>query len=157
MLTGGISTETARGIALQEPALIVIAGRSIPRLQETERQLRISCSRPAPGVRTGSLKQVRKTADEVNNYKEPIDHLINNAGVMGLPYQLSEDGIKLAFATNHVDLLLFTNLIMPRIIAARLGARIVNVSSIAYRFSNVRFNDLNFNVGKNCRLSLIWY
>jgi short-subunit dehydrogenase len=39
------------------------------------------------GLELGSLKQVRKAADEVNSYKEPIDHLINNAGVMGLSYQ----------------------------------------------------------------------
>jgi NAD(P)-dependent dehydrogenase (short-subunit alcohol dehydrogenase family) len=62
---------------------------------------------------------------------------------------VSEDGIEMQFATNHIGHFLFTNLILSKMIASASGSakgttRIVNVSSRGVRFSPVRFSDLNF-------------
>jgi NAD(P)-dependent dehydrogenase (short-subunit alcohol dehydrogenase family) len=83
-----------------------------------------------------------------------IDVLINNAGVLGVPYTpidafKDEKGasVELHFAANHLGPFLLTVLLMQRIRNSGPGARIVNVSAGAYIFSEVKFDDLNFSVG----------
>lgn len=66
---------------------------------------------------------------------------------MAMPtFTRTVDGIENQFATNHVGPSLFTVLIKP---ALAQGVRIVNVSSLAVRYSGVRFDDLDFGEGKN--------
>ena len=84
---------------------------------------------------------------QVNAYNFKIDVLINNAAIMCSPeFNLSVDGLENQFAVNHVGPALFTVLIKP---ALAQGVRIVNVSSLAVRYSGVRFDDLSFGNGKN--------
>ena len=61
-------------------------------------------------------------------------------------YTKSVDGIELHFAANHIGHFLLTNLLMPKILAAGKGARIINVSSGGYICSGIRFEDWNFKV-----------
>lgn len=83
----------------------------------------------------------------MNAYDFKIDVLINNAAIMASPeFTRSVDGIENQFATNHVGPSLFTVLIKS---ALSHGVRIVNVSSLAVRYSPVRFDDLDFGNGKN--------
>ncbi|KXH52523.1 hypothetical protein CSAL01_12377, partial [Colletotrichum salicis] len=112
-----------------------------------------------PGVRYDALimdlsstASVRAAAAKLNEDKSvpTIDILVKNAGVMALPdLQLSEDGIEMTFATNHVGHFLFTNLILPKIIKAAETSstltRIINVSSYGHQFSPIRFSDINFS------------
>ena len=94
-----------------------------------------------------SQEQVRAAAAEVLAYPGPIDVLVNNAGIMGYEYGTTPEGVETHFGTNHIGHFLFTNLIMPKILAAATGARIVNVSSNLYRYSPIRFEDLGFDGG----------
>lgn len=88
---------------------------------------------------------VRRAAAEVNSWADVhIDVLLNNAAIHGQPYSKTGDGVESHFQTNYLAPWLFTNLIMPRILAARPGARIVNVSSRGHQASGVRWNDWNF-------------
>lgn len=148
----GIGLETARGIALHSPSLLILAARSPSKLSEADAIIKAA----APNVKTrllqldlSSFRTVRAAAEEVNSWAEPIDVLINNAGVMACPFALSEDGIETQFATNHIGTFLFTNLIMKNILASGKGARIVNVSSRGHRYGPVRFEDWNFGNGKD--------
>ena len=129
--------------------MLILAARSPSKLAEADTTIKAA----APGVKTrllqldlSSFRTVRAAAEEVNSWIEPIDVLINNAGVMMCPFALSEDGIETQFATNHVGTFLFTNLVMGKILAAGNGARIVNVSSRGHRYGPVRFEDWNFGV-----------
>ncbi|KAG0651133.1 Translocon at the inner envelope membrane of chloroplasts 32 [Hyphodiscus hymeniophilus] len=144
----GLGAEAARVIALHRPALIILAGRSLAKAKQTEHLL----SEQSPGINTrvlsldlGSLQSVKEAAAEVNSYSESIDVLINNAGVMAIPrLARTTDGFELQFGTNHLGHFLLTNLIMPKIIAAGPGARIINVSSNGYQYSSVNFEDPNY-------------
>uniref|UniRef100_A0A2N9F6B9 Uncharacterized protein n=1 Tax=Fagus sylvatica TaxID=28930 RepID=A0A2N9F6B9_FAGSY len=49
-----------------------------------------------------SIKYVRAFVDNFNALDVPLNILINNAGVMFCPFQLSKDGIEMQFATNHL-------------------------------------------------------
>ena len=67
------------------------------------------------------------------------------------PRTLSEDGIELHFATNHVGHFLFTNLILPKLIRAaksspRGAVRIINVTSASPLQARMRWSDPNFEV-----------
>lgn len=79
-----------------------------------------------------------------------IDILINSAGVMGIQERtLTQEGIEMHFATNHLGHWLFTCLIMPKLIACAKGepkgaVRIVNVSSLSPTVSGMRWSDMAF-------------
>jgi NAD(P)-dependent dehydrogenase (short-subunit alcohol dehydrogenase family) len=95
-----------------------------------------------------SQESVRAAANTVNNSITKLDLLIANVGIMAIPTRiLSREGIELHFATNHIGLFLFTNLVLGKLRAAAVGAetpgsaRVVMVSSNGHRFSPVRFHD----------------
>jgi NAD(P)-dependent dehydrogenase (short-subunit alcohol dehydrogenase family) len=89
-----------------------------------------------------SLDSVRKFAAKILEEEPRIDILINNAGVINSTYRESADGFESTFAVNHLGHFLLTNLLLDRIKEAP-SARIVNVSSIAYKRANLNLDDLN--------------
>ncbi|KAI8800020.1 hypothetical protein BJ742DRAFT_764545 [Cladochytrium replicatum] len=83
-----------------------------------------------------SLKSVDKFASDFLARGLPLHILVNNAGVMFAPFELSEDGIESQFATNHLAHFHLTTRLLEKI--AETGkkdgdARIVNVSSSLHR------------------------
>jgi protochlorophyllide reductase len=68
-----------------------------------------------------------------------LDLLINNAGVMAPPRQLSAQGFELQFAVNHLGHFALTQQLLPLL---RQGARVVHVSSGASYFGRIAFDDL---------------
>lgn len=101
-----------------------------------------------------SQATVRAAAAEVLSWTDvpTIDIVINSAGVALLPERtLSEDGIELTFATNHIGHFLFTCLIMPKLLRAaqtnpiKGATRIINVSSGSPHNAGIRWSDINFD------------
>lgn len=97
-----------------------------------------------------SFTDVRKAADTLKSWADvpQIDILINNAGIMAVPYKLTEDGFETQFQTNHLSHFLFTNLIMDKILASN-APRVIFVSSGVHRIGHIRWSDYNFNEGKH--------
>jgi NAD(P)-dependent dehydrogenase (short-subunit alcohol dehydrogenase family) len=93
-----------------------------------------------------SLKSVRAAAQTILDDPEitKIDVVINNAAVMACPQMQSEDKLDYQFAINHLSHFVLTNKIMPKVLAAGPGARIVSVSSSGHRYTGIRFEDPNF-------------
>ena len=136
-------------MAAASPTLIILAGRSLSKIQPVIDE--IKSSRPAVATRfipldLGSQASIRESAANINASIEKIDILINNAAIMSCPFSKTLDGIESQFGTNHIGHFLLTNLILDKILAAGEGARIVNVSSSAHEMSDVRFDDWNFEV-----------
>jgi NAD(P)-dependent dehydrogenase (short-subunit alcohol dehydrogenase family) len=75
----------------------------------------------------------------------PIDLLVNNAGVMAPPRQVTVDGFELQFATNHLGHFALTGLVLERLLAAP-AARLVSVSSLLHRSGEIDFDDLQGEV-----------
>ncbi|MBV9421614.1 MAG: SDR family NAD(P)-dependent oxidoreductase [Solirubrobacterales bacterium] len=75
--------------------------------------------------------EVRRVAREVRERYAAVDVLINNAGSAFNRRQLSADGLELTWATNHLAPFLFTDLLLPAVLAAHAG-RVVNVTSEIY-------------------------
>jgi NAD(P)-dependent dehydrogenase (short-subunit alcohol dehydrogenase family) len=149
---GGLGAEAARVVAKHHAALVIVAGRKQESLDDTIQK--ITAETPSANLRPllldlASLESVRHAAAEVNAYPEPVDVLINNAAIMASPYHTTKDGFEAQFGTNHIGPFLFTNLILPKILASKTGSpRIVNVSSTGYHFSPIRFDDPFFQNGK---------
>ena len=148
---GGLGAEAARAISLGQPRLLILAGRNTSKVQETEKAINATSPQVLAKclkLDLSSQKQIREAAAKVNGYKEPIDCLINNAAIMAAPYAVTEDGLEAQFGTNYVGHFLFTNLIMPKILEAGKGARIVNVSSHGHHYEGIRFDDYDFSVSR---------
>lgn len=79
-----------------------------------------------------------------------IDVVINCAGIMYVEeFTTDAKGNELQFSANHVGHFLLTNLLMPKILAAGEGARIVNITSHGHQLSDVWWSDPTFNKGKD--------
>lgn len=81
-------------------------------------------------IDVSDLTSVRRAAAAFLAGRQPIDVLVNNAGIAGTR-RLSEDGFDLTYATNHIGPFLLTNLLLPRLREAPQG-RVVNVASAAH-------------------------
>jgi NAD(P)-dependent dehydrogenase (short-subunit alcohol dehydrogenase family) len=88
-----------------------------------------------------SLDSVRRAAGEIAASHPRLDLLLNNAGVMEVPYQRTEDGFELTLATNHLGHFALTGLLLEPLLAAP-GSRIVTMSSIGHLDGVMRFDDL---------------
>jgi NAD(P)-dependent dehydrogenase (short-subunit alcohol dehydrogenase family) len=148
---GGLGQETARSIALSSPKLIILAGRSPTKVQAAQDSIKKAASDTPTRqliLDLSSLAKVRAAASEVNNWKDVpnIDIVINNAGIMAQPFELTEDGIESQFGANHIGHFLFTQLVMGKILASGSGARVVNLSSSGHKQGGVRWSDWNFDV-----------
>ncbi|XP_059667799.1 short-chain dehydrogenase TIC 32 B, chloroplastic-like [Cornus florida] len=141
IITGGasgIGLETARVLALRK-AHVVIAARNIDAANEAKHLILKDNETARVDVLKldlCSMKSIRAFADKFHALNLPLNVLINNAGVMFCPYQLSEDGIEMQFATNHLGHFLLTNLLLDKMKgtakATGIEGRIVNLSSIAH-------------------------
>ncbi|WP_326545480.1 oxidoreductase [Mycolicibacterium sp. ND9-15] len=81
------------------------------------------------------LASVRAFADSV----DAVDVLVNNAGIMAVPYALTVDGFESQIGTNHLGHFALTNLLLPKI-----SDRVVTVSSIMHFFGWISLKDLNW-------------
>jgi len=95
----------------------------------------------------GNLASVKKAAVEVA--KEPqLDVLINNAGIMIPPYELTADGFESQFGVNHLGPFALTGLLLGKL-RENPAARIVSTSSIAHKRGKIHFDDINAEHGYN--------
>jgi NAD(P)-dependent dehydrogenase (short-subunit alcohol dehydrogenase family) len=92
------------------------------------------------------LRSVREFASSLVAESRPVDLLVNNAGVMAPPRQLSADGFELQLATNHLGHFALTGLLLDLLLAAPAG-RVVTVSSVLHRTGRIDFDDLQSSAG----------
>jgi hypothetical protein len=81
------------------------------------------------------LSSVKEFADGVT----AVDVLVNNAGIMAVPYAQTRDGFESQIGTNHLGHFALTNLLLPKI-----TDRVVTVSSMFHRMGKVDLDDLNW-------------
>jgi NAD(P)-dependent dehydrogenase (short-subunit alcohol dehydrogenase family) len=97
----------------------------------------------------GSLRSVREAADELRVAHPRIDLLINNAGVMIPPKQVTEDGFELQFGTNSLGHFALTGLLLENMLGVQ-GSRVVIVSSNFHKLGGaIHFDDLNWERSYN--------
>ncbi|WP_433291055.1 oxidoreductase [Actinoplanes sp. CA-030573] len=127
-----VVTGATSGLGLEVTRALAGAGaRVILAVRDTDRGGAVRDSLPGRGHQArrldlSDLDSVRAFAAAVD---EPIDVLVNNAGVMAIPYARSAQGHEMQFAVNHLGHFALTLLLMPRLEAAP-AARVVPVTSV---------------------------
>jgi NAD(P)-dependent dehydrogenase (short-subunit alcohol dehydrogenase family) len=140
----GIGYHAAAALA-QSGAQVVLAVRNLEKGNHA--LARISAAYPHAAVTLqeldlSSLESVRAAATALRKAYPRIDLLINNAGVMWTPKQLTADGFELQFGTNHLGHFALTGLLLDNLLGVR-GSRVVTVSSTGHRLrAAIHFDDL---------------
>ncbi|MCO8271469.1 oxidoreductase [Actinoplanes sp. TRM 88003] len=129
----GIGKVAARVLA-QRGARVVLAVRDVAKGQAAAGSMRGDLE-----VRELDLADLRSVRAFTAEFTEPIDLLINNAGVMWPPLTRTVDGFELQFGTNHLGHFALTNLLLPQI-----RGRVVTVSSGGHRAGTIAFDDLQW-------------
>lgn len=91
----------------------------------------------------GDLSSISEFIRFVGAHRSRIDILINNAGVMAPPLGYTRSGHELQFGINYFGHYVLTTALLPALQASN-GARVVSVSSIGHRRSDVHFDDIDY-------------
>lgn len=129
----GLGLATARALA-DAGARVVLAVRDPARGEAAAARLRGEVE--VRRLDLADLESIRAFAD---GWDEPLDVLVNNAGIMAVPAGVTVDGFELHLGTNHLGHFALTNLLLPR-----LTERVVTLSSALHRAGTIDFDDLNW-------------
>jgi len=146
--TSGIGQVAAERLA-RMGARIVLVARSKSRGEAALSRLREAAPGPEHRVHYGDvsrLADLNRLVREIRSAEPRIDVLINNAGAMFGSRQVTEDGLELTFATNHLSYFVLTQGLREQLAAAG-SARIVNTSSHAHYRGKINFGDLQSEHG----------
>jgi retinol dehydrogenase-12 len=142
--TSGIGEVTAHELARQGAHVIILA-RNAQKAQRTQQAIIAATGNKRVDTVLADLsvlQQVRDVADQIHAKYPRLDVLVNNAGLMfGAERELSADGYEMTLATNHLGPFLLTSLLFD-LLQKSPAARIVNVASMAYRFSKPTLDDI---------------
>jgi len=151
LITGansGLGLESTRALAAKG-AHVIMACRNADKAQSAVADIRAATPSASLEVMTldlSSLASVRAFAGAVLAKHERIDVLLNNAGIMAIPYAKTADGFEMQFGTNHLGHFALTGLLFERLLASP-GARVVNVASQAHKMGEMRWDDLAWEQG----------
>jgi NAD(P)-dependent dehydrogenase (short-subunit alcohol dehydrogenase family) len=139
--TSGIGEVAADRLAAKG-ARIVFVARDQARGEETLRHLRAIAPEADHAVHYANLSTIRemkRVASEIAAAEPKIDVLVNNAGAMFGTRRVTEDGLEMTFATNHMSYFVLTDILSQRM---GPGGRIVNTASDAHKGARLDFEDL---------------
>ncbi|XP_014486757.1 PREDICTED: retinol dehydrogenase 13-like isoform X2 [Dinoponera quadriceps] len=145
VIVTGASSGIGKEIALElgrRGGRIILAVRDVAAGEKVACQIRDVSGQNAEvkAIDLSSLKNVQSFVDQLG--VEKIDILVNNAGIVFHPFEKTTEGFEMHFVTNYLGHFLLTQLLLPKLRAAR-QSRIINVSSQAHTISIVHLEDLN--------------
>lgn len=143
----GLGFEAAKVLAGNN-ARVLIGCRSKDKAQQARKD--ILAQHPEADVAIveldlSNLASVKKAAAKVAK-EERLDVLINNAGIMVPPYELTRDGFESQFGVNHLGPFALTGLLLDKL-RATPDARVVSTASIAHKRGKIHFDDINAEQG----------
>ncbi|KAK3370782.1 hypothetical protein B0T24DRAFT_705261, partial [Lasiosphaeria ovina] len=133
-------------IAKASPKLTVLAALNVEKASEVAASIKAINSAAQTRILHLDLAffaSVRAAADEVNSYAEGINVVVNNAGIMAVPYSTTVDGHESCWQFNYLGHFLFTNLIMDKLLRSGPAPRVIE----GYRLGGVRQFDHGFHCG----------
>ncbi|PHQ51854.1 hypothetical protein BLA24_11690 [Streptomyces cinnamoneus] len=140
---GGIGYATVRALAAAG-AEVLLTGRDAERVRAAA--VRLTGEVPGARVRPevldlADLESVAGFARRLADAGHPVDLLVNNAGVMGVPERrTTEDGFELTFGVNHLGHYALTGRLLPLLLRAP-APRVVTVSAALSRSPIAELSD----------------
>ncbi|MEE9599401.1 MAG: oxidoreductase [Anaerolineales bacterium] len=139
----GIGFEAAKEFA-RKGARIILASRNKNKAEAALSQIQTEI----PGSQAeilqldlANLRSVQQFADSFKKKYDRLDILLNNAGIMMVPYGKTKDGFEKQFGTNHLGHFALTGLLIDLLLKTP-GSRVVNISSNAHQFGEMNFSNL---------------
>lgn len=129
----GIGLEAAKALA-RKGARVVMACRNRSRAETARAE--VGGDAEVRELDLGSQASVRAFAEA---WDGPIDVLINNAGVMAVPFARTVDGFESHFGTNFLGPFALTGLLLPQV-----RDRVVTLSSGVHRMGRIDLADPNY-------------
>lgn len=146
----GLGKETTRVLA-EMGAHVIMGCRNMEKAAQAKNEIESSvqsANLTLFKLDLGSLDSIEAFVENFNNLNIPLHILINNAGIMAVPYRETVDGFESQFGTNHIGHFHLTNLLLPKLKEGQ-PSRVVSLSSSAHKIDQIHWNDLK---GKNT-----WY
>ncbi|TDU87341.1 NADP-dependent 3-hydroxy acid dehydrogenase YdfG [Kribbella voronezhensis] len=128
--TSGLGYETALEL-LRHGAEVILAARNPEKSARAAASLKATTGH-TPEVLELDLSDLTSVAKAAAQLTEPLDLLVNNAGVMAPPYRQTVDGFELQFGTNHLGHFALTARLLPLLMRAD-RPRVVTVSSFMHK------------------------
>ena len=139
----GLGLISTRELA-RKGARVVMACRNMEKAEKARDDLRAELPESLLDVmelNLADLSSVRRFTEKYKNKYGRLDILLNNAGLMAIPYAKTKDGFEMQFGTNHLGHFALTGRLMDIIVKTR-GSRIVTVSSAAAALGKINFDNL---------------
>lgn len=141
----GLGWETACALS-KKNATVVMACRNRDKAESALERIKTSGGTGPLSIMEldlGSLASVGAFADAFASEHPRCDVLVNNAGIMALPYGMTEDGFERQLGVNHFGPFALTGLMLGSL---RRGsdARVVTVSSLFHKGGKIHFDDLRY-------------
>ena len=139
----GLGFECSRTFA-EKGAMVVMTARNMQKGEKAKADIlnaHPNASLDLMKLDVGDLASVREFADAYQARYDRLDILLNNAGVMAIPRQLTPDGFEMQLGVNHLGHFALTGLLLEVIIKTPKG-RIHNVTSSANWTGTINFDDL---------------
>ncbi|WYZ40767.1 hypothetical protein EsH8_IV_001108 [Colletotrichum jinshuiense] len=143
LVTGGnigLGKETITQLSKHNPAHIYLAARNeskaLAAIEDIKKQVPDAAPITFLEIDLTSFESVKRAAKEFLSKSQSLHILINNAGIMAWPPNLTKEGYEIQFGTNHMGHALFTKLLLPTLLqTAKSGpdkdVRIISLSSAA--------------------------
>lgn len=145
----GLGYETVKAL-VAKGARVILSGRNVDKCQAAAHSIKLQY--PESQIEVGFLDLADLTSIKVfaeSHLDEPLDLLINNAGIMATPYAQTVDGFEAQMGINHLGHFALTALLWPAL-KENANSRIVNVSSSAHRLGRlVTADESEINVSKD--------
>ena len=144
----GIGFESARVFA-SHGARVIFACRDPKKAEDAIAQIREG--NPAAEMTfipldLASLASIRNFTEQFIALYDNLDVLLNNAGVMMVPYGMTVDGFERQLGTNHFGHFALTGLLIDHLVNTP-GSRVVNISSNAHYSGEIDFSNLFYEEG----------
>lgn len=141
----GIGYETVRALAAAG-ANVTIADCDLERAESIIEVLRKETNNNSIEIAYLDLASLDSVNDFCKNFlakEKPLHILINNAGIFAPPNTQTADEFGLQFEINYLGHFALTNWLLPALKAAG-KARVVSLTSLGHRLSDMHFDDLFF-------------
>ncbi|WP_224391437.1 oxidoreductase [Pseudonocardia sp. ICBG1293] len=131
--TSGLGLETTR-------ALVHVGARVVLAVRDTTRGEQIAAELGgAASVRRLDLADLTSVREFAAGFEGTADVLVNNAGLMAVPFSRTTDGFETQLGVNFLGHFALTGLL-----ADRITDRVVTLSSVMHRIGRIDLDDLNF-------------
>ncbi|PIK13642.1 oxidoreductase [Halobacteriovorax sp. JY17] len=141
----GLGLETVKGL-LQEGFHVTMACRNeektssaITKLKKEYPSSKIDFMK----LDLNDLSSVKSFAENFAKSSSKLDLLVNNAGIMMPPFSLTANGFESQLGVNYLSHFALTGLLFD-LLKKSEDARVISLASLAHKWGDIYFQDLNF-------------